>query len=100
MTSAPFTPISVEDFAASARKFLEANAERKQVKDLPLDFVLDDSMGMVPSTKLSDFPTLIVGARVSLSGNATPSAGDWEGVLDSVPNGSSGLKLKISSQRR
>ena len=29
MTSAP---ISVEDFAASARKFLEANAERKQVK--------------------------------------------------------------------
>lgn len=73
---------------------------RKQVKDLPLDFVLDDSMGMVPSTKLSDFPTLIVGARVSLSGNATPSAGDWEGVLDSVPNGSTGLKLKISSQRR
>ena len=26
------SPISVEDFAASARKFLEANAERKQVK--------------------------------------------------------------------
>lgn len=32
MTSAPSTPISVEDFATSARKFLEANAERKQVK--------------------------------------------------------------------
>ena len=32
MTSAPTTPISVEDFAASARIFLEANAERKPVK--------------------------------------------------------------------
>ena len=72
---------------------------RKQVKDLPARFLLDDSMSMVPNAKLSGFPMLVVGARISKSGSATPSAGDLEGVIESVRPGSKGLKVLINSQR-
>ncbi|HCN87684.1 MAG TPA: c-type cytochrome biogenesis protein CcmI, partial [Oxalobacteraceae bacterium] len=72
---------------------------RKQVKDLPLSFVLDDSMSMTPVAKLSDFPLVVVGARISKTGNATPSAGDLEGSIAPVPPGSKGLKIRISTRR-
>ena len=52
---------------------------RKQVRDLPLTVTLDNSMSMVPNMSLSNFPEVIVGARVSKSGNATPSSGDFQG---------------------
>lgn len=71
---------------------------RKQVKDLPAAFVLDDSMSMTPNAKLSDFPQLVVGARISKSGNATPSAGDLEGVVESVQPGSKNLKIRINKR--
>ena len=48
---------------------------RKQVKDLPLTFTLDDSMAMSPAAKLSSTPRVVVGARISASGQATPQAG-------------------------
>lgn len=73
---------------------------RKQVKDLPTSFVLDDSMSMVADAKLSGFPMLVVGARISKSGSATPSAGDLEGVTESVRPGTKGLKIRINSQRQ
>ena len=50
---------------------------------LPLTVVLDDSMGMMPSMKLSMFPKVVIGARISLSGDATPKAGDLQ-VLSSA----------------
>jgi cytochrome c-type biogenesis protein CcmH len=73
---------------------------RKQVKDLPMSFVLDDSMSMMPSAKLSNFPMVIVGARISKSGNATPSVGDFEGVTEAVKPGVTGLKIRISTERK
>ena len=72
---------------------------RKQVKDLPTSFVLDDTMSMVPNAKLSNFPMVVVGARISKSGSATPSSGDLEGVTDSVRPGAKGLLIRINSQR-
>lgn len=71
---------------------------RKQVKDLPVSFVLDDSMSMDPNTKLSGFSMIVVGARISKSGNATPSAGDFEGVSEPVRPGTNGLKIRINSR--
>lgn len=72
---------------------------RKQVKDLPTSFVLDDSMSMMPDVKLSSFPLVVVGARISKSGSATPSAGDLEGLTEPVRPGAKGLKIRINSQR-
>ncbi len=60
---------------------------RRQVKDLPLDFSLDDSMAMNPAMKLSDFPQVVVGARISKSGNAMPQPGDLEGYSDVIQVG-------------
>lgn len=73
---------------------------RKQVKDLPVSFVLDDSMSMVPDAKLSGFPMVVVGARISKSGSATPSAGDFEGLTEPVRPGAQGLIIRINSQRK
>ncbi len=51
-------------------------AAKKQVKDLPLTITLDDSMAMIPSMKLSGFSEVVVGARVSKSGQPIPQNGD------------------------
>jgi cytochrome c-type biogenesis protein CcmH len=85
--------------AANGPKFPLA-VIRKQVKDLPMSFVLDDSMSMMPNAKLSNFPMVIVGARISKSGSATPSAGDFEGVADAVKPGVTGLKIRINTERK
>jgi cytochrome c-type biogenesis protein CcmH len=72
---------------------------RKQVKDLPFSFVLDDSMSMMPDAKLSGFASLVVSARISKSGNATPQVGDLEGSVSSVQPGAKNLKIRIRSSR-
>ncbi|RZI42037.1 c-type cytochrome biogenesis protein CcmI [Herbaspirillum sp. HC18] len=69
---------------------------RKQVKDLPVSFVLDDSMSMMPEAKLSTVPMVVVGARVSKTGSATPAPGDLEGLTEPVAPGASNLKIRIN----
>jgi len=68
---------------------------RKQVKDLPAAFSLDDSMAMTPEMKLSNFPSIVVGARISKSGNAVPQSGDYEGLSSPVTAGASGVSVVI-----
>jgi hypothetical protein len=60
---------------------------RKQAGDLPFEFRLDDSMAMSPQAKLSQFNQVIIGARISSSGNASASAGDLEGFSGVVTVG-------------
>ena len=69
---------------------------RKQVKDLPLKFTLDDSMAMSPAARLSGSPKVIVGARVSKSGGALAQPGDLQGLSAPVAVGSTGLSIEIS----
>lgn len=61
---------------------------RLTVQELPATVVLDDSMAMIPTMKLSSFADITVGARVSTSGDAVAQSGEWfsEQVLDSVDN--------------
>jgi cytochrome c-type biogenesis protein CcmH len=71
---------------------------RKKVKDLPLKFMLDDSMSMMPNAKLSNFAQVVVGARISKTGSATPAAGDLEGVTDAVSPNARNLKIRIATR--
>lgn len=70
---------------------------RKQVKDLPLQFTLDDSMAMQPEMGISNFDQVVVLARVSKSGDATAQSGDLEGSAGAVKPGSKGLNIVIDS---
>ncbi|MCP5154607.1 MAG: c-type cytochrome biogenesis protein CcmI [Ectothiorhodospiraceae bacterium] len=53
---------------------------RRTVADLPFTVTLDDTMAMMPQMRLSAFPEVVVGARISASGSATPTPGDLEGA--------------------
>jgi cytochrome c-type biogenesis protein CcmH len=70
---------------------------RKQVKDLPVQFVLDDSMAMTPTMKLSAFPKVVVGARISKSGNATPQKGDLQGLSAPLAVGAEKIAIVIDA---
>jgi cytochrome c-type biogenesis protein CcmH len=71
--------------------------KRMTVKDLPARFALDDSMGMPGGPKLSSQGQVVIGARVSKSGSATPQPGDLEGHSETVPLGSDNVRLTIST---
>lgn len=60
-------------------------------------FRLDDTMAMAPSLRLSAFPQVTVGARLSRSGQATPQSGDLTGQIGPVAPGASGLRITIDS---
>lgn len=68
---------------------------RKQVKDLPLQFTLDDSMAMWPAAKVSGYPRVVVTARVSKSGEGQAQPGDLQGESPVVAAGVSGLHIEI-----
>lgn len=71
---------------------------RVQVKDLPVNFKLDDSMAMSPQMKLSDFAEVVIVARITKSGAAVPQAGDLEGVSAPVKLGSKNVAVEISKK--
>jgi len=52
--------------------------QRLKAGQLPVTVTLDDSMSMMPAMRLSKFAQVVVGARVSKSGNAMPQSGDLQ----------------------
>lgn len=69
---------------------------RKTAAELPLKFTLDDSMAMAPNFRLSQFKQVVIGARISRSGDAMPRSGDLEGLSQPVAPGSGGVKININ----
>lgn len=73
---------------------------RKQVRELPAAFTLDDTMAMGAGMKLSDHNRVIVGARISKSGTPMPQPGDFEGLSAPVTVGATGIVLVIGNEVR
>jgi cytochrome c-type biogenesis protein CcmH len=71
---------------------------RKQVRELPAAFNLDDTMAMAPGMKLSDHARVVVGARISKSGSPTPQPGDLEGLSAPVKVGDTGVTVVINRE--
>ncbi len=57
---------------------------RLDASQLPTTVTLTDAMAMTPSRKLSSVPQVVVGARISHSGQATAHSGDLEGSAGTV----------------
>lgn len=68
---------------------------RQPVGTWPVRFVLGDAMAMSPELRLSRHAQVVVGARISKSGNATPQSGDLVGLSAVVPSSTQGLRLEI-----
>jgi len=68
---------------------------RTKADELPRSFTLDDSMAMTPASKLSTAGDVIVEARVSKTGSATPSPGDLRGVSPQVRPGGGEVTIVI-----
>jgi len=74
-------------------------AQKLRVGDLPKRVVLDDSLAMIPTAKISMQKQVEVSARISLSGQPQSQAGDYESnvlVLD-VSEVDSSSKLLINN---
>jgi len=70
---------------------------RAQAGELPLEFSLDESMAMMPSMSLANFSEVVIGARISKTGNAMPQSGDLQGATAAVAVGSEGLEIVIDT---
>ena len=104
--------LSEEALAASAEDqvvFIYARAtngppmplavSRLSVADLPTTVTLDNSMAMIPTMTLSSFPSVTVGARVSVSGEAIAQTGDWfSEATDIDPANTDSVELNIDQQ--
>ena len=72
---------------------------KRQVKDLPATFELDDSLAMVPNMKISAFDEVKVVARISRSGTAQQGSGDFFGQTGLIrTSDEQEVKLTISEQ--
>ncbi len=70
---------------------------KRPAGDLPFSFTLDDSSAMRPQSRISGVKQVLIGARISSTGDATPRSGDLTGEIGPVDVGSGKLMLMIDS---
>jgi cytochrome c-type biogenesis protein CcmH len=73
---------------------------RAQARELPFKFTLDDSSAMAAGMNLSSQKSVVVSARISKSGSATPQSGDLQGSSGSVTVGQSDVIVVIDAENR
>ncbi|NKC13142.1 MAG: c-type cytochrome biogenesis protein CcmI [Gammaproteobacteria bacterium] len=97
----------VGEIKAGAALFVFARAERGppmplavqrlSADALPATVILDESMAMMPAMTLATFPKVVVGARISASGNARPAPGDLQGFSAALaPGDTAEVTVEIS----
>jgi cytochrome c-type biogenesis protein CcmH len=69
---------------------------REDAGKLPVRFKLDDSLAMTPQARLSLHSDVMLVARISKTGDATPKPGDITGTLGPVKVGARDLKLVLN----
>jgi cytochrome c-type biogenesis protein CcmH len=72
---------------------------RLTAAQLPASVTLTDAMGMVPSLTLSQFPQIVVGARISKSGNAIAQSGDLQTLSASTTTAQTEPVLLVIAER-
>lgn len=78
VTASPEQSVFIYAKAAQGPKMPLA-VQRLTVRQLPATVTLTDAMAMMPAMKLSSFDEVVVGARISQSGQAIAGPGDWVG---------------------
>ncbi|MGE8366461.1 c-type cytochrome biogenesis protein CcmI/CycH [Cupriavidus sp.] len=68
---------------------------KRQVRDLPVTFTLDDTLALSPANRLSAHSEVMLEARISPGGTAMPHAGDLFGQAGPVALGSSDVRIVI-----
>ena len=59
---------------------------RKKVGELPFEIALNDSHAMIPGRTISSAENVIVGVRISVSGNPERQPGDFEQLSNTIPS--------------
>ncbi len=70
---------------------------RRTAGDLPFAFTLDDSSAMNPQFPLSGARQVVIGVRISPTGDATPRSGDLTGQIGPVDLGAGKLVLMVDA---
>ncbi len=86
-------------FARSPDSPMPVAAHRLTLGELPTTVHLDDSHLIQPGRSLSSYGPLLVGARVSVSGDARPAPGDIEAEPIRVESVDSGNRLQLNLSR-
>ena len=72
---------------------------RGLASELPKEIILDDSSGVMPTMKLSQFDAWTVTARISVSGQAQAQSGDLQGSV-AVTRAQAGAPIRLSIDQR
>ena len=73
--------------------------KRLRLADLPARLTLGDGDAMMPAMKLSAFDQVVVGARVSPSGNPVAQSGDFYTELDAVDSSNPPAEISLLIDR-
>jgi cytochrome c-type biogenesis protein CcmH len=72
---------------------------RYQGNDFPIEFRLDDSSAIMPGRTISQFPEVLISAKVSKSGSAEPAKGDILAAPVKTKLGNTTLAIELNSER-
>ncbi len=74
-------------------------ARKIKLADLPASLTLSDADAMMPTMKLSSYDRVVVGARVSFSGNSVAQSGDFYTEIEAVDSANPSQPISLTIDR-